>query len=345
VNLRGIEKKWLLLSEKNGNFFLSPFWLNPWARNAEREGKLLVAVAGEGDKPVGMAFFSLEGKRLGFLAQDYSYHLDFLAEKGFETEVAERILEFVFSLDNWESILLRHNVDCPAFLEVLREKCREHGFALETGQGDACSAIELPDSMEKYFAGLKKKLRKNLKNDLSRLEKEFSVETKVFSGMEGFDVHWEDFLRLHFENMERKGEKTVLAEPLFRDACRQACLNAAEQGELRFLNLELGGKLAGSLLAIEHCGIFSVLNIGFGKDYGSKQSLGNVLFLKAIEYCCSKGIKKFDLLGGNPEYKARFGASLVSGLEIRVFRAKAAQKADALKRNAKKSVKKILGRA
>ena len=342
--VKDIEIKWGLLAKKSNNFFLSQSWLMPWIMAEEKEGNALVAIAGSRGKPMGMAFFSVKNKKIGLLAQDFSYHLDFLAEKGKEKKVAERIIEFVFANPGWKSILFRHLVDKPLFMEALQEKCEKEGLAIELEQGDACAVAELPDTMEKYWAGLKKKLRKNQRNDLSRLEREFKVTVEIVSNAKEFEKQWKDFLRLHFENMERKGEKTVLAEPKFQAIYKQSCFNAAAEGNLRFLNLKLNSRLAGILLAIEQGKKFSVLNIGFGKNYGQSQSLGNVLFIKTIEYCCGKGIKKFDLLGGSPAYKAKFGTVLKSGLEIRIFKSEKDKRIDSLKRGLKHKAKKAMGR-
>jgi len=236
-------------------------------------------------------------------------------------------------------------VDKPVFLEALRKKCGEKEFVLREGQGDACSVVELPETMEDYYAGLKKKLRKNLRNDLSRLEREFKVETGIIDGFEDgkdFQRKWDDFLGLHFENMERKGEKTVLSNPAFQKICFEACKSAAKNGKAVFLELFLDGKLAGSLLGIKQGSRFSVLNIGFSKQYDARQSLGNVLFMKAIEYCCKKGASKFDLLGGSPGYKSKFGCSLESGLEAMVFKSGKDEKMDSLKKGVKGSAKTVL---
>jgi hypothetical protein len=342
-----IEAEWQKLAAEKGNFFLEPAWIVPWAEGLEETGRASpwIVAAGEKGKVLGMAFFERKGKSVGFLGQDFSYHLGILAENGREKEAIEIILGFALADAGWDLLFFRHMAESQAFRETLERKCAERGLVAEFSQGDHCSVVELPGSMQAYWAGLKKKLRKNLRNDLSRLEREFRVEAEISSGTEAFEGRWKKFLELHFENIERKGEKTVLAEPWFQGVCKKACANAAEEGKLRFLSLKLGGVLAGMLLAVEEAGTFSVLNIGFAKDYGSRQSLGNVLFLKAIEYCCGRGIKKFDLLGGSPGYKAKFGARPESGLEIRVFRSRHAQEMDALKRKAKTRAKKILGRA
>jgi len=336
-----IDGEWGKLAEKNG-FFLTPEWMLPWIKAAEK-GKTVspwIAVAKEKGKISAIAPFALKGKELQFLGQDYSYNLGILAE---DEDDAAGIADFVFAnAEKWDRIFFRHLVDGQPLVREMQERCREQGFSFEAQQGDACSVVLLPDSMEKYFAGLKKKLRKNLRNDLSRLEREFKIETKVFSGSNGFEQNWKEFLGLHFENMERKGEKTVLAEEWFREICYKACRSAAAKGGLCFLQLLLDGKLAGSLLAVEHNGVFSVLNIGFGKEFAEGQSLGNVLFLKAIEYCCKKGIKELDLLGGSPEYKAKFGAVQRNGIELRVFKTGSSRIADSLKRNTKKIARAFL---
>ncbi len=342
--VKDIEREWNSLAKKSDNFFLSPSWLMPWIMAEEKKGNALVAIAGSKGKPLGLAFFSVENKKLGLLAQDFSYHLDFLSEKGKEKKVAEKIIEFVFANPDWKSIFFRHLVDKPLFMKALQEKCKKEGIEIALEQGDACAVVELPNTMEKYWAGLKKKLRKNQRNDLNRLGREFKIKVEIVSNAKEFEKQWKDFLRLHFENMERKGEKTVLEEEEFRAIYKQSCFNAAAEGKLRFLNLKLDNKLAGILLAIEQGKKFSVLNIGFGKNYNPKQSIGNVLFIKAIEYCCSRGIKEFDLLGGSPAYKAKFGAVLKSGLEIRIFKSEKDKRIDSLKRGLKHKAKKAMGR-
>jgi GT2 family glycosyltransferase len=337
------------LPKNQENFFLNQEWLGPWLDGVSAMGELpWIVEAKQGGKVIGKAFLSLKGGKAQFLGQDFSYHLDFVAEKGKEKEASEQLVQQLFDIEEkWDLIHFRHLVDKPIFGDVLKRKCEEKKFVLTERQGDACSVVGLPATMEEYYAGLKKKLRKNLRNDLSRLERQFKVETRIIDGFENdkeFEKNWDGFLRLHLENMERKGEKTVLSNPAFRGIYRKASRNAAKKGKTVFLELFLDGRLAGSLLGIKQGDRFSVLNIGFSKDYDARQSLGNVLFLKAINYCCKEGLKKFDLLGGNPEYKAKFGGELKSGLELKVFKSGKDAKMSSVRSGVKAGAKRVLGR-
>ncbi len=340
------EEEWNEIALGNDNFFLSLGWVTPWLARAEEQGaQPFIVEAREQGKLVGIAPLVLKGRSLEFLGQQYSCHLDFLAEKGKEKAAAEKIIGQVFeNAGKWNRVSFQHLVARPAFLSPLEKKCRQYGFVLQQEQGDSASVVELPASLTQYFAGLKKKKRKNLRNDLSRLSREFKVQTEVIADATELPSAWRNFLQLHFENMQRKQSRSILEQQWFQKIYYAACESAAREGKLRFVNLKLNGRLAGSLLAIMHRQWFGVLNIGTSKDYDARQSLGTVLFLKAIEYCCDNGIRFFDLLLGGPEYKARFGAVQRSGLVVRVFKSGQAAAADELKRFAKKSAKRAVGR-
>ncbi len=138
-------------------------------------------------------------------------------------------------------------------------------------------------SLENYLATFSKKHRKNLRNDLKRLEER------------GYAVHrnrLEDYARMVELNVARFGEESFFFEESFTKAFERLLRFALARGELEMLSVEIGGRVAAVEAAVLDRNRYYVL-IG-----GNDLSIPNVGKLMIIEHlqnalACGAGIVDF----------------------------------------------------
>ncbi|MAG21775.1 MAG: hypothetical protein CL943_00520 [Candidatus Diapherotrites archaeon] len=326
--VKELEGQWRKLEK---NLFVSFDWVVSWFE-CKKDSKPFVLSAWNNNQLVGIAPLALENEILVFAGQQYGNHLDFICEK---QEVAKALAKKILN-SSWKRVEFKHLVDEPLFLKSLKD-----GLILKKEQGEGSNVIHLV-TMEKYYAGLKKKNRKNNRNVLSKLERAYKIETRLV-GKDEFKESWNAFVEMHLGNIAAHKNKTILEQGWFQCFYKNTAQRALAHDKLFLMELLLDGKLTGSLFGVVQGKTLNVMNIGYlaGEE---KQSIGTVLFLKAMELCCKKKIGNYDLLSGGKDYKEKLGAQEKSTLELYLFRNKTSEKTFTLKKKVKGFGKKVLGR-
>ncbi len=340
--IKGLERAWneLFENSKQANLFLSFDWIVSWFE-CSLSSKPYILSAWDNGKLVGIAPLSFEGSVLSFAAQQYSNHLDFVARKGMEQAVAEALAGKIMESSEWGSIKLKHVVDSPILLGVMEQIAAEKGFVMQTGEGEASNVMELPSTLDEYFASyLKRDLKRRWKKMID-LKGASSIEARLLEKRE-FENGWRSFIEMHLKNISFRKGKSILGERWFQCFYRNAAKRALAKENLFLMSLEVDGKQWGLLLGIRFGKTLSVLNLGYDPSFDETQSIGTVLFIKAIELCLREGIKIYDLLSGGSEYKERLGAKQKSGLQLEVFRSQTDAKVHGLKRKVKDVGKRVL---
>jgi len=340
--IRALEKSWnsLVSAGKHGNFFSSFGWVESWFEHA-KNSKPFVLSAWEKGKLVGIAALCIEKDVLCFVGQLYASGVDFAAEKGLEEEASKAFARHVFENLDWKMVRFLHLADSPIFLKAFEEQAKEKGFVVKKQQGEASNVVSLPATVEEYFASLKKTRRRWLRKKLNRLERKFSVETRMVEGKE-FEEAWQRFVELHERHMAFREMKSVLNESWFQGFYKELAERALKEGKLFLMELVLDKKVAGSLFGVTFGKTLNAFNVGLNQEDSEYFSLGKLLLLKAIWPCCEKDITTYDLLPGGSEYKKVLGTCQKGGLELQVFRNGRDALAYSLKRKAKDAGKRIL---
>ncbi len=340
--IRLLEKPWnQLVDEKGlGRMSNSFDWVVSWFEHV-KNSKPLVLSAWDKGKLVGIAPLCLEGNTLCLAGQLYASFFDFAAKKGLEQEASQALARVILEKDCWKKIKFVHLADSAILLEVMEKEAGKKGFVAKKTEGEPSNVIELPATEQLYFASLKKTRRRWLRKKLYRLERAFSVETRLV-GREGFEEAWTGFIELHGRHIRLRQRKSVLQQQWFKNFYRSLAEKALKKDRLFLLQLNLDGKPAGSLFGVVFGKTLNAFNVGLDQLLAESYSLGKLLLLKAVKPCCEKGITRYDLLPGGQEYKKVFGTMQKSGLELHIFRTASDAMLYGLKWIAKKQAKKVL---
>ena len=155
------------------------------------------------------------------------------------------------------------------------------------------SILPLPDSAEKYRAGLSAKFRQHLNRNTRKLNERENVKFMICDNESPAHENIERFLEVEHKNWKGKQASSLRADPanvrLFADAAE---LFAAHD-MMHFNFLEADGKIIAGQYSIRSNRSLYVHKIGYDEDYVDF-SPGNLLFSKTIEHACDSG--KFDEL-------------------------------------------------
>lgn len=159
--------------------------------------------------------------------------------------------------------------------------------------------LELPDSIEDYLSGFKKKKRYNLK----RLVKNFFSDGGEFS-IASNNTEKKEYLKslfsIHEDRASERGiESTFTGGKLFE--LHNSLLDKLESAEL--YRLKMNGETIAILYGFKTKTTFYYYQIAHLPKYGDL-SPGVVVLFKTMEYLISRDVKEFNFLQGDEAYKS-----------------------------------------
>lgn len=165
--------------------------------------------------------------------------------------------------------------------------------------------VTLPASREDYLKALSKKMRKSISQTLRRTE----------GRREAFVCRSEDQLSkllgslqaLHAARWRSKGDEGAFALKGRTAFIELVARRFFRQGWLNFWVLELDGQEAATEFGFTFRGVYSHLMSGFDPTFAA-DSPGVVLRALLLESLINEGVRCYDFLGGEEEYKYRWGA-------------------------------------
>jgi CelD/BcsL family acetyltransferase involved in cellulose biosynthesis len=331
--LRQLVPAWdqLLANYRLATTFSTWDWLSSWWQNFAGEQQLFaVSLWDEQTRLVGLAPLSIARQRIALGRQisemrlmgdgsGDSDNLDMPVLPGFEEEFSEALLRcMVQERKRWD--ICRFNTlppDSPSAMSLQRRLTQSHWPHLRYQR--VASAITLPETWEEYRQQLSSEDRKNLERYGRRLSKRFNVRIYRCSNEGELHVCLEALFRLHQARWENAGESGS-----FRDERRQKFyydLSGAlmHRDYLELWALELDGNIAATQYAFRYRDTVFQLQEGFDPERTSDR-VGMILRGHVIEQLISQGVRKYDFLGGEPGYKARWSAKAGYYLDLHLAR-------------------------
>lgn len=304
-------------------------WLLPWWR-AFGKGKLFVLGLYSGFELVGVAPFSIGDSALGFGIRlrvlrflgdgsGDSDNLEILARPGWEQQVCDALLKYLEAArTKWDMVEL--NV-MPAESSVGRRLTQELAKLGWTSMARSkpASAISLPRSWAAYLQELSSEDRNNLVRYRKRLEKRYVARFYKVMTDEELARCLPAMFELHQQRWQRRGEAGTFSEPARRQFYFDISSIFLKRGWLEMWALDVEGKPAAVQFAFRYRDQVFQLQEGFDEAYHSDR-VGTLLRAYVIEQLIAQGVRKYDFLGGEPGYKARWAARLTEYLNLHFAR-------------------------
>jgi CelD/BcsL family acetyltransferase involved in cellulose biosynthesis len=318
-----IKDKWKDALEKGENSVFSTWeWLSTWWKHFGKNKRLLVLLAEENNKIVGIAplmfsvhkIFGLWQGKIEFIGRSHSDYNDFiLTDK--PQNCMELFLDYLNNLpENWSSLELTdipENRNSISYLYKMSSNIRPSSM---------CPYSLLPKSYDAFLNSFKRKRRKELERSLRLLEKDgfrvhfvdYSETSKVADGMNAL-------CDLHQKRWKQKGFSGVFADTEFRNFNLDIARLFSREGWLGLYSLELSGKPTAMLYGFKYKHKYYAYVQGMDPAY-LKYGVGSLLVLHVMKKCIKDQITVFDFMRGAEAYKNRWNTKTKRNFEVIVPR-------------------------
>ncbi len=301
--------------------FLSPEWVIAWTRHfGDAREAFLVTARNDSGALVGLAPFYR--RRLGPDALSGPLVLSFLGDEG----VGSEYLGVLARKDTEREFLsaLAREVEGEWALADLRGLRKDHPSTdlliqfLGARAGDRihreripCSSVRLPGDYESYLASLSSKFRATVRYRTNKLVKNFNVRLVRTSRGEEIDGHLGRFFEMHQGRWEAEGHAGSFYNPRKRAFYREVSAAFLRRGWLRFYHLEVDGVIRAAQFGFAFGGVLHSLQEAFDVSFRPRGvgGIGVVLRGMVIRESIVEGLKAYDFLGGNEEFKTRWGTT------------------------------------
>jgi len=308
----------LLARSRHDTLFLGHEWQTTWWQQLgegdlwiiafrQRQSGRLVGIAPlyrvqrpDGPWP-GLHVFHLVG------CTEVSDYLDLIIETGQEAAVYESFCHWLHSPDApvWDVLDLCNLPEVSLSYRMLPAVARGAGHRVDVIQEDVAPYIPLPARYEDYLAKrVEKKQRHEIRRKQRRAEREAVVGFYLVGPEHDLQQEMDDFIAL--QQMSRP-DKEEFMTPAMQSFFRYAARRMLDAGTLHLSFLTLNGVKAATYFSFEYKGHLLLYNSGYDTGDFAHLSPGWVLLAYLIQHAIASGLKVFDFLQGDEEYKYRFG--------------------------------------
>ncbi|MFH1776270.1 MAG: GNAT family N-acetyltransferase [Candidatus Omnitrophota bacterium] len=340
-NIKGLEQikqNWDLLLEnsQSNTIFLTWEWINLWWEVFQDGRGLEILTFWDKKELVGIApflrrkvrhFNMLPYERIEFLAsgedeQDEicSEYLNIIAKKNRESEVIDKLINYISENKFWEEIVLKELSDENISTAILLDRLKSSKLCYSVAPDGSAYYIDLPDSWGKMLKRLSSNFRYKINRDRKKLEQRGQVSFKEVKKYEELSCIFDKLIALHQKRWFSAGQKGCFASSKFTDFHRKMIKILFERDRLRLCYLEFNG----NILAVSYDFIYKnnvyFYQSGFDMDFNGNIAVGNILRALCIEHYINKGIAKYDFLKGEGRHKTAWAATDKKIYAIRIRR-------------------------
>ncbi len=234
-----------------------------------------------------------------------SDHLGFLAEPGWEPQVAAATVEWLGEAAPGTLLDLHFLPEGSASLAELQAAAAAAGLPVAAAVEEVSPAVEVPSDFERYLETcLGKKDRHELRRKRRRLDQEqpgwrFVTHTEV-----GRDVALEHFFALHRASHP---DKAAFLTEENRGFFRRVAARLDDAGWLRLQLLVTDGGPVAAAFGFAVDGTWYLYNSGYDPVAG-RWSVGLLCVAEGVRAAIAEGMSRCDFLRGNEAYKYDLGA-------------------------------------
>jgi CelD/BcsL family acetyltransferase involved in cellulose biosynthesis len=311
----------LLDGASEPSIFLSPEWVGAWQRHfGDGRKALLVTARDESGGLAGVAPLSLRRQGAAFLRGPWvlcflgdegvgSEYLGVLAQKGAEGEFLEALGRHVQG--TWSLVDLRGLREGPVCTDLLIRTFGSGAPGRIHRERHPCSFIPLPNDYETYLASLPTKFRTTVRYRTNKLVKNHQVRVVRTQQEEEIEGHLQRLFELHQGRWEAEGHPGSFYHPRKRAFYHDISTAFLRRGWLRFYHLEVDGVIRAAQFGFAFGGVLHSLQEAFDIHFRPPGvgGVGVVLRGMAIRACIDEGLKAYDFLGGDEEFKTRWGTT------------------------------------
>lgn len=311
-----LREEWERLQTESASdsFFATWTWCSTWWKHFG-DGKLaIITERDEAGTLIGLAPMAVTRvhaapgitlAQLGFIGASAPVeHFDFLVRRGAEEAAIPKLLarartvpHDVLSLAN----ILPESTSLP-FIRGSR-------LPFEEREDHVAPVLDLPSDMATVLAGLQKKKNERFRYYRRRIDRDFANDWSCTPASTPAEINeaFDALVRLHQQHWTSRGMPGAFADPRMTAFYRDLAHRLGERGWLRIYRLIARGAMVSVDFAFVYRGRFHhFIN---GTDFETDvDSPGAVLHYCMIERCIAEGVREYDMMWGEHDYKYDWGA-------------------------------------
>ena len=309
----------LLARSRFDTLFLTYEWQTTWWQQLGEGDLWIVAFRQpESGRLIGIAPLYQLLRQNGPWAGSYVFHLvgctevsdylDLIIEAGQEEAVYESLCHWLHSAaaPAWDVLDLCNLPEASLSYQTLPLIVRGAGHRVEVTQEDVAPFIPLPSRYDDYLSErVDKKQRHEIRRKQRRAEREAVVGFYVVGPEHNLTREVDDFIALQ---QASRPDKEAFMTPEMQRFFHYAARRMLDAGHLRLTFLTLNGIKAATYFSFEYKGPLLLYTSGYDTGDFAPLSPGWVLLAYLIQHSIAEGLKVFDFLQGDEEYKYRFGS-------------------------------------
>jgi CelD/BcsL family acetyltransferase involved in cellulose biosynthesis len=303
-----------ILKYANVDVFSTWEWLSTWWKYFGKNKKLLILIAKENDRIVGIAPLMYSIKRvfgtnqniIEFIGSGYSHtgYNDFIILDQYE-KCANLFFDYLNNIS--EDWIYTKLVDIP---EKSKSLIPLSMLSKRTDISHECLIIPLPESFSVFLKTIQSRARKSFNAKLRSLNNNFVVKLVDYSNLDSVTQGMNILFNLHQERWRLKGRfKGMFADPRFKDFSLDIAKIFSEKGWLGLYALELSGKTVAILYGFRYNSKY-YSNIGGLNSEFLIYDIGILLRFLVMEKCIKDKFVEYDFLWGTDFWKKRFRPKL-----------------------------------
>ena len=330
-------------------------WLSTWFDMMPDQtlAEPCLVVVRRDDEPIGLAPWYVGMNALGmrtlrFLGDGHvgSDHASLLIKPGEEPAVVDALANWLRRGDGrlWDVIHFESIDAGPSPLRDLWTNYGEGaGCSLERS-AQACWTIELPDTVEQYFAELSKNHRKRCR----RWWKDYFTTGRAKAFIyrrENLITGWNELERLNRARRENVGDRSAFLDRGFTRFHREVLPLLAEEGSVELQGLTIDGRPAAVEYLLKQAKTLFCYQSGMDPNAGDDVGPGNLSLLAMFCRAIEEGYRRVDFLRGDEAYKQHWNAVRRPCTDLYAASGSLAGRADALRRRAMDWARSLRSRA
>jgi len=335
-----VAERWdeLAREDARDGFFRTSGWYLSWIDHVRRDARPFVVVARNSEgKIVGLAplcrvmhrdhWLPIRGVTSAGREVVSGDFLDYLAAPDTRAEVLAAILEFLWEVrSRWGLLIVGEAAGGGDLHRAVESFATARGLPVRIQEERICPYIELPSSFDEYLASFSKKRRHELRRQMRVLLEKSGAQVEVRTEPRQVAENLDTLIQLHAGRWNRAHQSGNMDRPGFVRFLKQTCAEPPAGAGPRLYLLKYEQKPVAALLIFYFGQSALLYSMGWDPESDVAQlSPGIMLVAWSIRDAIANGMKHFDFLRGDEEYKSHLTKSARKTITILVGRSHSAR--------------------
>jgi len=250
--------------------------------------------------------------RLCGLANNHSPRFDMIHSATISAqEAAAEVWKTLADLPGWD-ILKAPNVPVGGAFEWILHTASQDGYPTGRWESLYTPFITLPltgDPFTERVGDTNSKFRANLRRRRRKLTQRGAISLRRIAKAD--PVYLEKFYRLEQSGWKGRTGSAINCQPKTRRFYDALAQEAESQGSLSLYFLEVDGHPVAAHFGLTHEGVYYCPKVGYDEHWHT-YSPGQLLVAAVLRDCMSRGLREFDFLGPEMEWKSDWSSRVRS---------------------------------